>query len=212
MMLQKIKDKIPPLRLLAYGMLLSCLPLFFVILYFLSALGELQELENQLSLVQQQALEKEKKQAINTALRNHYRDADHFYIDKHLETLTFLEAEIESLQKISNNPNYPEDENIKKRLDYLSGSGNSMIFSEGVVQSFPLFQETTETLVHPVEINLYDLQQILTRIEGVEMKEFSVIANRPQLIILDFKLDKKNVTEKNEIYQLNLKLLKREFL
>lgn len=35
---------------------------------------------------------------------------------------------------------------------------------------------------------------------------------RPQLIVTEFKLDKKKVSEKNETYLLDLKLIKREFL
>lgn len=205
-------NHIPPKRVLIYMMSAGLLPLLLVLMFFISSQNELNDLENHVEQVKQLALIREKKQAVNMALRHHFRDADHFYIDKHLETLTFLENEIESLQKIANNKNYPEDELIKKRLDHLSGTGNNMIFSEGVVQAFPLFQETTETLVHTVEVNSTDLQQILSRIEGVEIGSFAPLPNRPQLIVLDFKLDRKTLNEGNEIFLLNLKLLKREFL
>lgn len=205
-------DNIPPTRLLIYVMSAGLIPLLIVLALFMSAQTELSELQDHIQQVKQLALIREKKQSVNMALRHHYRDADHFYIDKHLETLTFLENEIESLQKITTNKNYPEDESVKKRLEHLSGAGNNMIFSEGVVQAFPLFQETTETLVHTVEVNTTDLQQILSRIDGVEIGSFVPPPNRPQLIVLDFKLDRKTVNEKNEVFLLNLKLLKREFL
>lgn len=121
------------------------------------------------------------------------------------------------LQKISNDKGFANDDRIKKRLDYLSGlgpagHGNELIFSEGVVQSFPLFQETVETLVHPVEVNAGDLQKILARIEGIEMGGIKTGPNRLQLLIIEFKLDKKAIHDKNEVFQLNLKLVKREFL
>ncbi len=205
-------ENIPQKRLLIYALLAGLLPIVFAGIAVLSKWSSLQDLENNLQLVQESVLTREKKQAINVAVRNNFRDADHFYIDKHLETLTFLEPEIESLQKISSNTNYPEDENIKRRIEYLTGSGNAMAFSEGVVQTSPLFQETTETLIHPVEINTTDLQKILALIEGVDIGPYKPVPNRPQLIILDFKLDKKNVSEKNEVFSLNLKLLKREYL
>ena len=175
----------------------------------MSSLKSIDEVGAAISQVQETAFVKEKKQAINNAVRNHFRDADHFYIDKYLETLQFLEPEIESLQKVASNKNYAEDENIKKRLELLTGSGNNMVFSEGVVQSNPLFQETTETLVHPVEVNLSDLKNILSKVEGVDIGTFKPGPNRPQLIIIDFKLEKKSVTEKNEVYVLNMKLLKK---
>ncbi len=203
---------IPQKRLLAYLLLIGILPLAIVLVNFFSEKSGLDSLEISLENVGTMASIREKKQAVNMAVRNAFRDADHFYIDKYLETLTFLEPEIESLQKIAGNKSFPEDENVKKRLELLIGSGNALVFSEGVVQSYPLFQETTETLVHPVEVNVNDIKEILSKVEGISITPFTPGPNRPQLIILDFKLDKKKITDKNEVYLLNMKLLKREFL
>lgn len=188
------------------------LPLLFVIINFIAQKNTLDELKSNLNDTEYLSSTREKKQSVNIALRSHNKDADHFYIDKHLETLTFLEHEIDHLDKIVSNENFAEDEAIKKRLEFLTGSLNSMIFSEGVVQSHPLFQETTETLVHPVEVNISNIQQLLSHIEGVDIANFSPPPHKPQLIVLDFKLDKKCLNEKNDVFLLNLKLLKREFL
>lgn len=203
---------IPQSRLLLYLMMVGLLPLVFVSTALMSQLNGVNETQSAIHNLYDKVLVREKKQALNNNVRNNFRDADHFYIDKYLETQTFLAPEIESLQKLSANKNYPEDENVRKRLEHLTGPGNTMVFSEGVVQTYPLFQETTETLVHPVEINVKDLHEILALIEGTEIGNFKPAANRPQLLILDFKLDKKNLSEKNEVFVLNLKLLKREFL
>jgi hypothetical protein len=202
-----------PLQLaLLYMAFLGLLPLFIVGLLFFSQKRELESLEHQMEIVHHQAFVKEKKQALNLAVRQHFRNADHFYIDKYLETLVFLEPEIEMLQKIVSNKNFTDDDRIKRRLEHLTSQNNSLVFSEGVVQSFPLFQETVETLVHPVEVNVTDLQKILSRIEGIEIDSFTPGPNPPQLLITEFKLDKKKISDKNEVFQLNLKLLKREFL
>lgn len=204
-------NNIPKTRILLYLLLAGLAPILLAIINLWSKQAEMQELHSTIEQMQQSALIREKKQASNMAIRNHYRDADHFYIDKNLETLTFLEPEIEGMQKLLTNKNLADDETIKKRLEFLTGSGNSIVFSEGVVQSSPFVQETTETFVHPVEINGADLQKILSKIEGVDIGSYTSGPNRPQLIILDFKLDKKHLTEKNEVFVLNLKLLKREF-
>lgn len=203
---------IPKTRALFYLLSAGLLPLLLVGIVFYSHQKNINELHGAVQEMQQIALVQERKQASNIAVRNHYRDADHFYIDKNLETLTFLEPEIEGLQKLLSNKNLADDETIKKRLEYLTGNGNSLAFSEGVVQSHPIFQETTETLVHPVEINGNDLQKILAKIEGIEIGSYTPGPNRPQLLILDFKMDRKSLSEKNEVFVLNLKLLKREFL
>lgn len=205
-------NKVPRQRLLLYILIAGFLPIVFVVIHFFGERQSLEELENRLQHVQELSFVREKKQATNISLRNHFRDADHFYIDKHLETLVFLEPEIEALQKISSNKNYADDEYVKKRLEFLTGNSNSLSFTEGVVQSYPLFQETTETLTHPVEVNISDIKHILARVEGTEFHQIPIPEHRPQLIILDFKLDRKSLTEKNEVYLLNLKLLKREFL
>lgn len=203
---------IPQKRLLLYLLLAGSLPILFAWLTFSSQLSSVNDLENNILQVQQLAYNREKKQSVNMAIRNYYRDADHFYIDKNLETITLLEPEIESLKNMTTDSNFNDDENIKKRLDALMGAANKISFTEGVVQSSPTFQEVTETLVHPIEVNVDDLRKILCYTEGIAIGDCTPPPNRPQLIILDFKLDKKNVSEKNQVFQLNLKLLKREFL
>ena len=198
-------SSIPPKRLLLYLMLAGLIP---VIIAWLSFSSELDKVD----ILQNQAFVRENKQASNMAVRSHFSEADHFYIDKNLETLSLLESEIESLKDTLNNPNFPDDDSIKRRIDVLTGGTNTMIFTEGIVQSTPVFQEVTETLVHPIEVNVSDIQHILCRIEGIALDGCVPLPNRPQLIILDFKIDKKIVSEKNEVFMLNLKLLKREFL
>lgn len=202
---------IPRNRLLIYGLCLGLLPLMFVIVSFYSQKTAQHNAQNMIFLAQDKALVRDKKQAVNMSVMDHYHDADHFYIDKYLETLVFLEPEVESLQKLLNNKNLAFDDTIKKRLEYLT-SNNRLGFTEGVVQSYPQFQETTETLVHPIEVNLDDIQEILSRIEGINIGSYSPPPNPPQLLILDFKIDRKSISERNEVYLLNLKLLKREFL
>ncbi len=203
---------IPLSRVVLYLLCLGVLPFIFVVFLFISQKNQLEGLENALENIQNQAFIKEKKQALNLAVRQHFREADHFYVDKYLETLVLLEPEIEQLQKIVQDKNFADDDRIKKRLEFLTSQANSLVFSEGVVQSYPLFQETTETLVHPVEVNPTDIQKILARIEGVKVGNFTSGPHRPQLVVTEFKLDKKKVNDKNEVYLLNLKLIKREFL
>jgi len=192
-------------------MLLGLLP--FIIAWFAlsSTLDQYTALEHQVIYIQDQAFNREQKQSTNMAVRSHFRDANHFYIDKHLEVLSFLEPEIESLKGLLNNPNFPADENVKKRLDMLTGNGNTMVFTEGVVQSTPIFQEVTETLAHPIEVNVTDIQKILCYVEGIPIGPCTPPPQRPQLLVLNFKIDRKNVSEKNQVFLLNLKLLKREF-
>lgn len=205
-------NSIPKTRLLAYFLAAGLIPVIFALAIFWSINSNIGDLQNTLEEMQQTAIIRERKQASNMAVMSHFRDADHFYIDKYLETLTFLEPEVDSLQKLLKNKNLIDDEPVKKRLDQLTSQANSLVFTEGVVQSSPIFQETTETMVHPVEVNGADLQKILARVEGVNIGPYSPSPNRPQLIILDFKIERKSINEKNEVFFLNMKLLKREYM
>lgn len=205
-------NNIPFSRTILYAMLFLLLPIVFVGMKIFSNIHSVNQVGEKIEHVQLVALQQEKKQASNITVINHFKEADHFYIDKNLEVLTFLEPEIEALQKIVQHKNFTDDEMIKKRLELLTGNGNALRFSEGVVQTHPQFQETTETLIHPVEVNLHDIQKMLALIEGIQIGNYMPAPNRPQLVILDFKLEKKKALDKNEIFLLNMKLLKREFL
>jgi hypothetical protein len=203
--------KIPQKQLLIYLLILGVVPLLFVGYFFFSELGQVDTVQENVESIQYIAESVGKKQAANIATHAKYEDADHFYIDKNLETLKFLEPEREDLKKLTVNPNYIDDEATNKRLEFLSGKQNNLTFTESNVQSTPFFTEVTETLLHPVEINVSDLKKILTLIEGKEIGEFKTAPQRPQLQILDLKLEKKNIRENNEVFDLNMKLLKREF-
>lgn len=205
-------DKIPKSRLLLYTIILGVLPILFALGLLWSESLTIDQLRMQIQSVESNGSSYKRRQSVNLAVIDHFRDADHFYIDKYLETLTFLEPEIEAIQKIINNKNFPGDPQIKKRYDFLTGSSNSIVFTEGVVQSYPLYQETTETMTHPIEVNVADIKKILARVEGTEIGSYKPGPNRPQLMILDFKIEKKKQENQNEIFNLNMKLLKREYL
>ncbi len=204
-------NKIPQNRALLYILIVALLPVLLSSAYVMTRLKNLDDLNQEYESLKETLLFKDQRQASNKKVRAYFKDIDHFYIDKELETLSFLEPEIEVLQKIVSQKNFPDDEGIKKRLEFLMGSGNDLVFNEGVVQNYGPFQEVLETQAHPVEINVFDLKKILSRIEGIEIADNEILKSRPQLLILDFKLDKKTSPDKNETYQLSMKLLKREF-
>ncbi len=203
---------IPQSRMILYLLAAGLIPIFFAVFYLTGQISEVDVLKNSLTQVETQAFNREKKQAVNMTVNEHFKGADHFYVDKHLESLTFLQPETESLQKLVNNRYFAGDESVRKRLEHLTGPGNSLLFSESNVQAYPLFQETTASLVHPVEVNIDDLKKILSIIEGKKIGDYEPGPNRPQMIILDFKMDKKEASANNEVLLLNMKILKREYL
>lgn len=208
--MNKFLESIPQSRLIFYILLLGSLPILLVVFQLYNASSEVDSLGQDVINTYESALIKEKKQATNKAVINHYKDADRFYIDKNIESIQLLKPEIDALEKISQQNNFIENEAVTNRLNTLKGN-NKLVFAEGVVQTTPYFTETPETLVRPVEVDLNDLQNILAKIEGVDIGTYKPGPNPPQLLITDFKIEKKTAGEDNEVFSLNLKLLKREF-
>lgn len=205
-------QNIPQSRLIIYVLVLGLIPIGIAWFNFSNKKMYIQNVINQTEYLTDETHIREKKQAVNIAVREHYKNADHYYIDKYLETLKFLQPEIDTLQVLSNNKNFAGDENVKQRIEFLNEGANQLLFTEGSVQSFPNFQETVANLVHPVEVNVNDIKEILTLTEGVEMASHKAIPERPQILFLDFKIDRKEIYKNNEVYILNMKILKREFL
>jgi hypothetical protein len=207
-----MKEKISQNRLVIYLMLFGLIPFFLVVFSYLSDRSELDALEQQLDATHYSLLSQQQKQSLNNRVRAHFRDADHFYIDKHLETLTFLESEIEALQQIVSHNAVAGNPRVEERLEFLLSPANCLAFTESAVLSYDNFQEMIETAIHTVEVNTEDLQKILSRIEGTKIGPYTAPTGKPQLIITDFRLERKKTLNQNEVFLLYVKLLKREFI
>lgn len=204
-------ESIPKSRLMLYIAILGLLPLVVVGLHFIGQNTEITGFEQRIESLRSKAITNQRKQSINQAVMDHYKNADHIYIDKYLETLTFLGPEVAHLKKLISNKNFAGDETVKRRLDKLTGPDNKLLFTFGQVVSYPNFTETTINLQKPVEVNLQDIQKILALTEGVEIGDAKPAPDRPQILVTDFKIEKKE-ENKNEVFLLNMKLLKREYL
>lgn len=204
-------ENIPKSRLVTYLLVLGVIPFIFVFMNFMGKRAQINETQSLIENIKERAYLLDKRQSRNYAVREHFKDSDHYYLDKQLETLKFLEPEIEGLHKLESNKNYAGDENVKQRLEFLTGDANRLQFSEGNVQNYQWVQESTDTLIHPVEVNVSDLKRILSLIEGVDIPPYTPPPDRPHLIVTDFRIDKKEINPSNEVFALNLKLLKREY-
>lgn len=204
-----MSEPIPQNRLIIYLLLLGFLPVVFALWWNHAQTKELNFLRISIGETENAALLQESKQMVNLSVIENFRNGDRFYIDKNIEPIPLLQPELEVLKNISKQSNFIENESVKNRLDFLQ-SKNKIKFAEGSVQTYPLFSETLETLDQPIQVNVDDLTHILSMIEGVPIDTHTPITNPPQLIITDFKIEKKEDSG-NETYLLNLKLLKREF-
>lgn len=204
-------DQIPKNRLLIYTACLGCIPLIAVLVFFSEQRNQASELKSEIVAATERAKKKEQNTAMNRQVMGFYSEADHFYITKYLEPLRFLQEEAEGIQKLLKQETPVDTEALKQRLAQLTGTDNALTFTQGTVHSFPNFQETTETLVQPVEVSETDLAKILSLVEGIPYQQIEIPPNRPHLIITDFQIEKKPRPTGGDSFVLQMKLLKREY-
>lgn len=201
----RLRAQMPIKRQIYYLVLAGLLPLLFLLFDYISNHSALMLLETRVEAARLNAVRKEEKQALNRAVKEQFGQADQLFIDKELEKLPLLNDEHGALEKLLTSKSFTGNELAEKRYAFIAGPSNKLLFNEGSVQTGEGFQETVETLAHPVEVDAKDLKELLRRLEKLR-------PGQPQLIITEFKLDKKQTPLESEAFALNLKLLKREFL
>lgn len=202
--------QLPQSRVLLYLFCFSILPLLWAFYDYTSTSSQLDELQERVVRLQETASQNNRKQAANQMVRSFYDETDRFYIDKHIESINLLEKESDALRKMANQPYVAEDPRITRRISTLAN--NTPVFSEGMVVSYPFFNEIPETLARPIEVDNEDIKKLLARLEGVKIGPYEPGPNRPQLILTDFRFDRKGGQGESDAYSLNFKLIKREFL
>ena len=166
--------------------------------YYIVKKHSLSSIEQKLDYLQRFATEKTKKQTVNTLVKKKYNDTDDNYIDKHLETLVFLKNEIAALEKNIANDAFTNKTSAQKRLSFLLGTENKLLFSESSILSYNNIQETVETLKHHVEVDSENITTILSAIEGLSLDNTPIPPNKPQLIITDFSITKQHKPGRQE--------------
>jgi hypothetical protein len=137
-----------------------------------------------------------------------YSNFEPYFIDQDLEALPLLQKNLCELRVMKNHPACKNRETVLKRIEFLEGPENRLSFAEENIRSSKRVKETEERLLHPVEIETDDLEHLLSLIEDVAIGGYVPNQSSPQLIVQDFILKKKNTA----LYELNLTLLKREFI
>jgi hypothetical protein len=186
------------------------LPFIFFLFHFFFGMQKLEQAEQEMERIHLKTLHLKETQRKESALLFSLKNPDPHYLGKHLETLTFLLPEIKKLETLY--AENVEDEQISKRLQFLKEGSNRLQFSEEQIRNHEVFRETEEKQQHPIEINEEDLKKLLCLIEGVTIWPYGPKDGRPQLIIRDFKLTKKELPNQEKVFVVSMHLLKRENL
>jgi len=189
-------------------LILGFLPFSCMILFFYTRMEKLNQYQERLEQVHKKAIVQKIHREKESAFLTKIKHADHFYIDKHLETFTFLENEIKRLQACAYEPE--QEDAAKRRLSFLKEESNRLLFTEEKIRRNETIQEIEEKQQHPVEMNEEDLKKLLTLIEGTIISPYLPKENRPQLIIKNFELSKKPVSSEEDVFVVNMQLIKRE--
>lgn len=174
-------------------------------------LAEVTALEKTFEKTQRTMAVSLRKRAKRDQFLNHHVLADSYYLDKQIESLTFLAPEIESLKGLVGNPAFAKIEETQKVLDTLQ-KNNRIRFTEGEVIAEGKVQETEESQVSPILVNQSDLEILLNRVEGVSIGNLKPPKKLPQLLIKNFHLRKIPLLKAKDLYSIQMTLLKREFL
>ena len=180
------------------AILLPLLPLVYLLASFFLQWQNLNFLTEEMARIHQKSIRMQEWKKKEDGFLSWLEKADHFYIDKHLETLVFLEPEAKKMEMLL--LENPQNETLKKRLHFLKEGGNRLLFSEEAIHQHNQFQETEEKQQHGIEINEEDLKRMLSLIEGITIWPYGPKESRPQLIIDDFKLVKKELPSQENVF------------
>ncbi len=196
---------LPLSRQLLYLVLLGLLPLFYLGWHHLQTQKEWDFVHYRLIYIDNLVKSQTAKQALNVALREIHAEPDPFYLEHQLEALPLLGKECQAIEELMNAPQYTGNEAAEKRLAFIQGGNNRLIFRDAAPQSKNGLQETLYTLTQPVEVDGENLKTILSLLEDHK-------SNQPLLLITDFQLKRKEHVGGNQNFELTLNLLKKEFV
>ena len=187
---------------------LLLLPIFLAIIYLSFQKIQLQQLENRFAATAEKGKSTIEKKRRKEQFLNRFSEADPYFINKKIESLAFLETEKENLKILIQHPALPNKKLLKERFAFLSGEENRLAFSEENIRSSTKIKETDEKQRHPVQVDEKDLKKLFSLIEDVSINPFP----SPQLIIRNFKLKKRETLLQNEVFEVEMELLKREWI
>ena len=190
--------------------ILVSLPLLLTGIYTLGKRLEMSNLEDLFESTLVKASKSLNKRSSKEHFFARYSNPLPYFLDQNIESLVLLQNEIDLLSTYRKHPAISEKELIEARISYLT-SKNRISFMEESIRSTNLCKESEEKMKKSVEMDEKDLKKILSLIENVPIGPFEPHPKSPQLIITDLILKKKKVPFDQEIFEVKIDLLKREF-
>lgn len=190
---------------------LTVFPLLGISLFLFLQNQRISDLETRFST----ALAKEKasfaRKSNKEAFLARYSDPDPYFLDREIESLSFLQEEKAQIAARLQHPAQQRKERLIERLAFLDGEENRLRFREETLRASGKIKETDEIQAHPVQMDESDLQKLLSRVEDVPIGPYPPTTASPQLLIQDMKIKKIETPVQTEVFEVEMHLLKREF-
>ena len=184
------------------------LPVFYFLLNWYLNVGIWNKLDQRMENIHAKKMHYEEIQKKQHSVINSLSQSNPTYIDQYLETLTFLEPEIKKMETLFADNSV--DEATNRRLQFLKSGSNRLLFTEEKIRSKEKIREVVERQQHPVEMDEEDLKRLLCVTEGITIWPYGPKEGRPQLIVQDFQLQKKHLPSNDNVFVVQMQLLKRE--
>lgn len=181
--------------------LLALLPCLATLFYFSVRIQQCSDWQEKCQQLCKQTRPLYKEHATETRWLQRYGSASPYFLNQTVETLQLLAPEIAWLHATANHPALMERPLLQERLSFLCGSDNQITFAAEASRSTPHWKESEERLFHPVQISEADLWSLLQLLDS---------PNAPQLILLDFRLQKMDFPFHNQGFECDFRLLKRD--
>jgi hypothetical protein len=172
----------------------------------------LEEMENSfLTISQKEAAAFGRKARKDRFIKRH-ANPDPFFLDKQIESFTFLETERQKIESLLHHPALTNKRLLQERLEFIETQNNRFSFSEENIRSSSKIKETEEKQRYPVQMDESDLQRLFTLIEDVPLGINDLSQKMPQLIVCDCRIKKIENALHSEAFEVQMELLKREWM
>ena len=181
------------------------LPFCCLLLFFCIEKEKLAEKEMVIDTIEGKIVRLIENQKEKQYFINKYKDFDPNYIENTLETLSFLNQEVEVLKEAHDHKDLKGAGGVKKRLDHLLSPNNQLVFIKQPLQETPVLEESFLRQSSKVELNTGDLKNLLTLVEDLGTDNTLLQTQKPQLVVQSFHLNREELFEKESCFlEMNL--------
>lgn len=185
-------------------------PFFLAGGYLMIQYSTLQELEHRFLDTSQKEKFAMMRKTRKERFIERYRNSDPFFLDKQIESLSFLQKERLKIESLIHHPALVNKPGWQERLGWISGPNNRLAFIEENIRISSKIKETDEKQRYPVQLDESDLEKLFASVEDIPIGAHQSVDKSPQLIIRNCTI-KKIPNLFSEVFEVDMELLKREW-